>query len=845
MSRRRLVALVAVVIAASCSLSASAAASKAQAALPFRLALLETSAGPALPAHSSSLGPLRPSTKLHVDVTLKLPHPGAVTAYLQAISDRASPQYRKFLKKGEFGELFGPSSGEVAAVDAVLRADGLDPGPVTSNHLMIPLSAPAALVNRAFHISLERYRLPGGREVFTTSSPPSISAAVSPDIESVLGLNDLVQLHSSLARTSTPAKASPHSARLGLSVAGEPRPCDAAIAAAERVGSLTADRLASYYGLTPLYALGDFGQGVHVALAEFEANLPGDIDAYKACYGVHTTVNYIVADAPGPAAGPGSGEAALDIENVIGLAPRATIDVYQGVSSPGSSDIYNVYSDIVTTDIDQVVATGWGLCELDLDAAGGGAGFLDSEQSLFDQAAAQGQTVFAASGDSGSSDCYPDSGSPSANLLSVDDPASQPYVIGVGGTSIGATSETVWNDSKTADGGAGGGGVSAVECMPDYQPESTTTGQSNTPGLISADSVKTSKCATGYMREVPDVSADADPQSGYVIYWTPDTKGGQASWLGGLGGTSAATPLWAAIAALTDSSPFCADYGSTDRSQATLSDDATGLLAETLYYVADTPYAPFAFYDITSGNNYFAPAGIGANAGKLYPATVGYDMASGLGSPSVAYLGNFLPGLAALVCAVTATKLTSTQITRITPDVGRSTHSTRVTISGSGFLPIKGADELQVGPRLLTVSCKSTTRCTGVIPATKAGTVDLRMFVEALTESPRATPDLFIFVAAPTATRVRPLSGPAAGGTLVTVHGSGFAGTVRVRFGPRRGTHVHVYSPTRLTVLAPAGSGTVHVHVSALAGSSKQTAVAVYRYLLPKHKAPVVKRAAR
>ena len=61
-----------------------------------------------------------------------------------------------------------------------------------------------------------------------------------------------------------------------------------------------------------------------MALAEFESNLPGDINAYKACYGVHTTVNYIDADSPGPAPGPGSGEAALDIENIIGLAPRAT-----------------------------------------------------------------------------------------------------------------------------------------------------------------------------------------------------------------------------------------------------------------------------------------------------------------------------------------------------------------------------------------------------------------------------------------------------------------------------------------------------------------------------------------
>ena len=363
-------------------------------------------------------------------------------------------------------------------------------------------------------------------------------------IDGVLGLDNIAKTESMLVRAASP-RTSPATFTASRPLKSGPQPCAAAITAAESYGSLTADRFASYYGLSPLYALGDLGQGVHVAVAEFEANLPGDINTYKACYGVHTIVNYIDADPPGPTFGPGSGEAALDIDNIIGLAPRATIDVYQGVNSPQPSDIYNLYSKIVTTDTDQIIATGWGLCELDVQATSGGSAFLSSEQTLFQQAALQGQTVFAAAGDSGSSDCYGDSGSPNAKLPAVDDPASQPYVIGVGGTSIGANAETVWNDSASS-GGAGGGGVSGVECMPSYQPESTKPGKSFTPGLISADSVKNTTCASGYMREVPDVSADADPQSGYVIYWTPNTQGAQAAWLGGLGGTSAAAPLWAA-----------------------------------------------------------------------------------------------------------------------------------------------------------------------------------------------------------------------------------------------------------------------------------------------------------
>jgi hypothetical protein len=257
-------------------------------------------------------------------------------------------------------------------------------------------------------------------------------------------------------------------------------------------------------------------------------------------------------------------------------------------------------------------------------------------------------------------------------------------------------------------------------------------------------------------------------------------------------------------------------------------------LADSLYYIADSPYYPFAFYDVTEGNNYFTPAGTTSNAGELYRATTGYDMASGLGTPTVAYTDNFVPGLAALVCGITATKLTATKITHVLPDFGPSTHSTKVTISGTGFMAIKGADELRVGTKYISLSCKSATRCTGTLPRTKASTDDLRIFVEGLTASPLGTQDRFTFVGVPTLTRVRPLLGPAKGGNVVTVHGTGFYGPVKVRFGPRRATHLHVYSPSRLTVWAPAGSGTVHVHVSALGGSSAQTAVGVYSYKAPK-----------
>ena len=294
---------------------------------------------------------------------------------------------------------------------------------------------------------------------------------------------------------------------------------------------------------------------------------------------------------------------------------------------------------------------------------------------MFEQAATQGQTVFASAGDNGSTACFGDQDTSYGSTLSVENPASQPYVVGVGGTSIGTNSESVWNDSSNSN-GAGGGGTSAW-CMPSYQD------QTSIPGLIGPDSKTAASCATAeyhgaatttYLREVPDVSADADPNSGYVIYWN-------GSWEGGEGGTSAAAPLWAAGAALIDSSPFCAHYGSGD----------AGVLPQGLYVIASwgSPFYGLAFTDITSGDNDYTPS---QNSQDLYPATTGYDMASGLGTPNFAYPGNYYPGLAAQMCFEYGTKLDQTSITSISPVAGPSGSKTLVVIKGSGFLPIQGAD---------------------------------------------------------------------------------------------------------------------------------------------------------
>ena len=190
---------------------------------------------------------------------------------------------------------------------------------------------------------------------------------------------------------------------------------------------------------------------------------------------------------------------------------------------------------------------------------------------------------------------------------------------GVGGLTMSTTSypptESVWNDSST-DTGAGGGGISISHTMPSYQ-----SGAPSSLNVINSHS-SGSQCgaASGsYCREVPDVSADADPYTGYLIYY-------ERSWTG-IGGTSAAAPLWAAFTALVDASSSCGGK-------------SIGFANPVLYSAAASAYSS-DFTDVSSGNNDYTPEGY---TGGLYPAGTAYDMASGLGSPDGATLPAALCG---------------------------------------------------------------------------------------------------------------------------------------------------------------------------------------------------------
>jgi hypothetical protein len=784
-----------------------------------RPAVLTASAAPRLPAAATRVGAMDAAQQVHLTVSLKIRDQAGLNALLAGLADPKSPNYHHYLAKGQFGPVFGPTIDQVAAVEAALKAAGLSPGPASADRLHIPVTATAAQVQHAFGTTLVNYRLPGGRVAFANATAPAIDASVAPLVNGISGLDDLY----------LPQPASPHRAPLagpvswtsrpGIAKAaapaistGGPTPCDAAASAAP----LTMDFWASYYQMAPLYQMGDLGQGQRVALLELEPNLPSDVSAFESCYGISTPVNYIPVDGGLPP-GPGSvGEAALDIDVVAGLAPRATIDVYQAPDR--STDIDDIMGRFVGDDVDKTLSISWALCEVltpRLD--------LDDRTNLAEEAVAQGQTILAATGDVGSSGCGPIQ----PDTLVVDSPALTANVVAVGGTSLCALcsdEEQVWNDRRD---GATGGGLSGDTCAPAYQ------NQPLIPGMFDGVSdKKSSLCVTpgtpqGYVRQIPDVSAAADPLDGYGIFYN-------GNWQA-TGGTSASTPLWAAIAALTNASPFCAAYGSGD----------PGVLPMDLYAMTAANQAaiygttsPEILRDVITGNNDWPLA---SSHSGLYPAGKGYDMASGLGAPIVSGVNahgqadNAFAGYAAAMCRQTATRNKTWHVTGVSPSSGTAGQPATMTITGTGFLPVDGADQVRVttgtggGTKVLAdlpASCTSTTTCTATLPAEPAGTVvDVRVGVlsSGFSVGFPVDNDRFTYVQpAPQVSAISPAHGTASGGTTVTITGTGLTGAQSVTFGGTPGTNLTVTSDTSLTVTTPAGTegSTAPVVVTTPGGTS-------------------------
>ncbi|HEX3899433.1 MAG TPA: S53 family peptidase [Mycobacteriales bacterium] len=615
---------------------------------------------PAIVHAATNLGSVDPVRSLHVVLPLALPDPGALNRYVASQYQAGTRKFHRFLSPAQFGDRFGAAPAEVSVVTDALRHLGLQVGAAGPNRLYVTASGPAQLLEGVFGTVIDRFHV-GTRSFFANTADIRLPAQLVGVVTGVIGLDDASRPQPQInpGQTSAqPTAASPTATPELLTIGqdGGATPCPAAVAG---VG-YTAPQLATAYNFDGLYAKGFLGQGMSAALVEFDDYHDSNVAAVKSCYHLDTPVTRRVVDGGtgGPPAG-GEIEDMADITTMLEMLPKlAHLYVYVApTTSLGEIDLYNQF---VADDTAPVISSSWGSCE-ELASAADNRLYAD----ITEEAAAQGQQIFDAAGDAGAVDCSSLFPSPTGDSVSVEQEAAVPWVTGVGGTDLGERTanglpgprdEATWNDDA-----AGGGGVSALWRMPEWQSEVKSARAA--PGHSGA----ACGAPTGQLcREVPDISADADSDfgmqggklqlkgdvgsPGYSFYCATTNCSllgnlvglpiplPPISGIGGwqpVGGTSLSTPLTAAAAVLWDQAAKAAHL------------DGLGLINPSLYRIAANP-ASYArdFHDITTDSNDaqydHADCPDGCNKSQLYKAGKGYDMATGLGSYDATNLGDDL-----------------------------------------------------------------------------------------------------------------------------------------------------------------------------------------------------------
>src|SRR5437764_5743356 len=340
--------------------------------------------------------------------------------------------------------------------------------------MLISFAGTVRLAEQVFHITINNYTAPNGETFCANNSDPLLPASFVGEIQVISGLNNAVHWHHApLSKRSLSAgTTSPNSGAVTCLGHGN--------------GYYTPDQTASAYNLNGLYNAGYNGEGQTLALFELATFQMSDLTTYASCYGhSHTPIYTIVTHGPAPTDS-GVAEVELDAELVLSAAPKlGQLKIYE--ASNDSTGYNDEWAQIIQDD-PAVVSTSWGSCEADL----GQSEAIYENNNFFMAAAAQGQSVFAASGDTGSAGCLRGSGS---QVLSAGDPAAQPFVTGCDGSSI------------TISGSAYGSGI----VMNNHTgPSDAGTSQYwSLPSWQSAPGVQNQYNTTN--REEPDVSLNADP----------------------------------------------------------------------------------------------------------------------------------------------------------------------------------------------------------------------------------------------------------------------------------------------------------------------------------------------
>jgi kumamolisin len=504
---------------------------------------------------------MNPDAKISISVVLPLRED--LDLFLKQVYDPDSPHFRKFITPDQFKERFGATQGQLNHVSKYLRSFGFRVETISKNGFIIKAQGRVGQVNAAFHTkiySVGGLGATGGVSIFAPEQ--ELSVPVDLPIQAVLGVENIV-------------RARPH-----YQIRDVQRVLPSRTIGNGPYGGLTPNDIRKAYH----FSLPLDGQGQRLALFELDGFDHFDIDFYAKYFHLRDIpLKTIVVDHASTKPGPQAAEVTLDIELINAITQGAEkILVYTGPNT--AQGIVDTYDKIACDNSAKSISTSWGLPE---KAAPPALSF--TENNLFKQMAAQGQTVFAASGDYGAMD--------DGVHLSVDDPASQPFVMGVGGTKLQLNEdgsylgETTWNKDNTPKGGASGGGISHVWKIPKWQVPAIT---------------KTSLASETY-RNVPDVALNADPATGYSIYFNH-------GWIV-VGGTSCAAPIWAAFSSLIDQ----------ERSKNRLG--PVGFLGPSIYHFGLSRFNAVVFHDIQDGSNNIK-----------YPAEPGLDNATGWGSLDADYL---------------------------------------------------------------------------------------------------------------------------------------------------------------------------------------------------------------
>jgi len=585
-------------------------------------------------------------------------------------NDPKSPLFHHYLTPEEFGAQYGVADADIAKVTNWLESQGFKIDELPAGKRAVVFSGTAGQAAAAFKTEIKQLTV-GGESHLANATEPTIPAALATTVGGVVKLHDFRHTAHVSKKTVLSATGKGANPLFTYGSAHYLAPAD----------------YSTIYDIGPLYSANINGTGQTIAIIARSNIKMSDVTTFRSQFGLKANDPQIVITNTDPGIVSGDTvETTLDTEWSGAVAPGATVKVIvaNSTNSADGIDLSALYA--VNNNVAPIVSLSYGSCE-----AGMGSAELSFYNSLWEQAAAQGQSVMVSSGDSGAAGCQGGSSSTGSGQ-GINGLCSSPYATCVGGTEFaegsnpgqywlpgnnalmgsatGYIPETVWNESGSNSGSGlwgGGGGVSIYFAKPTWQAG---------PGVP----------ADGH-RDVPDVSLSASGHDGYLI-----TLDGA---LNAVGGTSAAAPSFAGMMALVDQK----------------ANARQGLANAILYPLATNQASGGAavFHDITTGNN--TVPGV-----KGFSATAGYDMGSGLGSVDANLLVNHWTdgsNVAALTLTAPSTPLTL--------PIGQSTN---VTITAVASAALKSAVALTVSgaPSGVTATLTPTT-----IAAPGSGTTVLKL----------------------------------------------------------------------------------------------------------------------